>query len=75
MGKAWSFSLNRKQNGIWGISSKGDQDLRILDEKIKTTSNSMEAEYLHCTEFKIVEIRNNIKMVKEKIKVTVSFEE
>lgn len=35
----------------------------------------MEAEYLHCTEFKIVEIRNNVKMVKEKIKVMVSFEE
>ena len=39
------------------------------------TSNSMDGECLHRTEVKIVEIRNKVKMVKEKIKGMVSFED
>ena len=39
------------------------------------TSNSMDGECLQCTELKIVEIRNKVKMVKEKMKGMVSFED
>lgn len=76
VGKVQSFSLNKQQNGIEEYQVKGINTLEYQMKKLKQyTSNSMDGECLHRTEVKIVEIRNKVKMVKEKIKGMVSFED